>query len=116
MSKQLFQLVTEFEPAGDQPAAIAQLTEGVRQGKPHQVLLGVTGSGKTFSIAHVINNIQKPTLILVPKKIFGCAVVFRIQGIISAQRGGIFCQLLRLLSARSVHAGARCFHRKRFFH
>ena len=59
-----FELVSEYAPTGDQPEAIAQLTEGVRQGLPAQVLLGVTGSGKTFTIANVIKNIGKPTLIL----------------------------------------------------
>lgn len=59
-----FELVSEFAPTGDQPEAIAQLTDGVLQGLPAQVLLGVTGSGKTFTIANVIKNIGKPTLIL----------------------------------------------------
>ena len=59
-----FELVSEYQPTGDQPEAIAQLTEGVRQGVPAQTLLGVTGSGKTFTIANVIKNINKPTLIL----------------------------------------------------
>lgn len=59
-----FQLVSEFAPAGDQPKAIAQLVEGLKEGKPSQVLLGVTGSGKTFTIANVINTVRKPTLVL----------------------------------------------------
>ena len=59
-----FELVSEFQPTGDQPEAIAQLTEGILQGVPAQTLLGVTGSGKTFTIANVIKNINKPTLIL----------------------------------------------------
>ena len=60
----MFQLTSEYQPTGDQPEAIKQLTEGVQQGLPAQVLLGVTGSGKTFTIANVINNINRPTLIL----------------------------------------------------
>ena len=60
----MFKLVSDFKPSGDQPEAIAQLTEGVLQGVPAQTLLGVTGSGKTFTIANVIKNINKPTLIL----------------------------------------------------
>lgn len=59
-----FELTTDYSPTGDQPEAIAQLTEGVLQGVPAQTLLGVTGSGKTFTIANVIQNINKPTLIL----------------------------------------------------
>ena len=59
-----FELVSDYQPTGDQPEAIAQLTEGVKNGVPAQTLLGVTGSGKTFTIANVIKNINKPTLIL----------------------------------------------------
>ncbi|MBT5925402.1 MAG: excinuclease ABC subunit UvrB [Verrucomicrobia bacterium] len=60
----MFQLESPFEPAGDQPEAIRQLTQGVQEGQPHQVLLGVTGSGKTFTVANVISEIQRPTLII----------------------------------------------------
>lgn len=59
-----FQLVSSFAPAGDQPEAIDALSEGVNRGEAHQVLLGVTGSGKTFTIANVIQKVQRPTLIL----------------------------------------------------
>jgi len=59
-----FKLNTNFKPTGDQPQAIAELTAGVRRGDPFQTLLGVTGSGKTFTMAHVIQNVQKPTLII----------------------------------------------------
>ena len=59
-----FELISDYSPTGDQPEAIAQLTEGIKQRVPAQTLLGVTGSGKTFTIANVIKNINKPTLIL----------------------------------------------------
>lgn len=59
-----FQLESDFNPTGDQPTAIAQLTEGIKQGLQAQTLLGVTGSGKTFTIANVINNLNRPTLVL----------------------------------------------------
>ncbi len=59
-----FQLVAPFEPAGDQPEAIEALAAGVRAGKPHQVLMGVTGSGKTFTMANVIQQLQRPTLVM----------------------------------------------------
>jgi len=65
---QKFRLVTEFKPQGDQPAAIAKLVSGVEAGKEHQVLLGVTGSGKTFTIANVIAAVQKPALVIAPNK------------------------------------------------
>jgi excinuclease ABC subunit B len=63
-----FQLVTRFEPAGDQPEAIRQMVEGIEAGLAHQTLLGVTGSGKTFSIANVIAQVQRPTMVLAPNK------------------------------------------------
>jgi len=65
---QLFQLHTPFQPAGDQPAAIRALTEGLESGLAEQTLLGVTGSGKTFTLANVIANVQRPTLIMAPNK------------------------------------------------
>ena len=63
-----FELVTGFEPRGDQPRAIAELTEGLLRGDPHQVLLGVTGSGKTFTMAQVIAACNRPALVLAPNK------------------------------------------------
>ena len=66
--QQPFKLISEFQPKGDQPTAIEQLVQGVRQGLEHQVLLGVTGSGKTFTMAKVVAEVQKPTLVLAPNK------------------------------------------------
>ena len=63
-----FDLVSEYQPAGDQPQAIAELIEGIDGGARDQVLLGVTGSGKTFTMAHVIQTVQRPTIILAPNK------------------------------------------------
>ena len=63
-----FDLHSPFEPAGDQPTAIKELTAGIKAGERNQVLLGVTGSGKTFTMAHVIKNIGRPTLIMAPNK------------------------------------------------
>ncbi len=64
----LFNLISDYSPKGDQPKAIDLLTEGVSSGKPHQVLLGVTGSGKTFTMANVIARTEKPTLVIAPNK------------------------------------------------
>ena len=64
MTDHKFQLKSDFKPAGDQPEAIRQLVEGVNEGEAHQVLLGVTGSGKTFTVANVIQELQRPTLIM----------------------------------------------------
>jgi len=63
-----FKLNSSYEPAGDQPQAIAQLTQGVLEGEKYQTLLGVTGSGKTFTMANVIQNVQRPTLVLTHNK------------------------------------------------
>ncbi len=64
-----FQVVSPFEPSGDQPEAIRQLCDGLRRGERNQVLLGVTGSGKTFTMAKIIEEMKKPTLIMAPNKI-----------------------------------------------
>jgi excinuclease ABC subunit B len=64
----VFRLVTSFSPKGDQPNAIKELSEGLRQGRKHQVLLGVTGSGKTFTIANVIEGLNRPTLVIAHNK------------------------------------------------
>src|SRR5690554_7528165 len=68
MSDSLFKLETRYTPAGDQPEAIRQMVEGLEAGLSHQTLLGVTGSGKTFSIANVIAQVQRPTMVLAPNK------------------------------------------------
>ena len=65
---QPFKIVTDFAPAGDQPGAIQTLVDGLNDGLAHQTLLGVTGSGKTFTIANVIEQVQRPTIILAPNK------------------------------------------------
>ena len=63
-----FELVSEFEPTGDQPEAIRQLVSGFKQGNQFETLLGVTGSGKTFTMANVIQELNKPTLIIAHNK------------------------------------------------
>ena len=63
-----FKLVSEFQPQGDQPQAIDKLTIGLKEKRPHQVLLGVTGSGKTFTMAHVIARVNRPALVIAPNK------------------------------------------------
>src|SRR5690606_11510730 len=68
MSEKIFHLECDYEPAGDQPQAIRELVEGVEAGLARQTLLGVTGSGKTFTMANVISAVQRPTLILAHNK------------------------------------------------
>lgn len=76
----LFDLVAPYEPAGDQPAAIQAMTEKLRTGVPHQVLLGVTGSGKTFSIANTIRNVGRPTLVLSHNKTLAAQLYSEFKG------------------------------------
>src|SRR5436190_18972191 len=66
-----FRIHSENTPAGDQPAAVDSLTEGVRAGEPNITLLGATGTGKTFTIAHVVEAVQRPTLVIAPNKSLG---------------------------------------------
>jgi excinuclease ABC subunit B len=76
-----FHIRSEFSPTGDQPAAIKELTEGVLRGDKHQVLLGVTGSGKTFTIANVIANIGRPTLIIAHNKTLAAQLYGELKGL-----------------------------------
>ena len=64
----MFKIVSDYKPSGDQPDAIEKLVEGINKDKKHQVLLGATGTGKTFTIANVIEKVQKPTLVLAHNK------------------------------------------------
>ena len=75
-----FKLTSQYEPTGDQPEAISQLTEGVLRGDKAQVLLGVTGSGKTFTVANVIANVQRPTLILSHNKTLAAQLYQEMRG------------------------------------
>lgn len=75
-----FQLVSNYKPSGDQPAAIDQLTEGLERGDRDQVLLGITGSGKTFTISNVIERVQKPTLVISPNKTLAAQLYSELKG------------------------------------
>lgn len=75
-----FHLSSKYKPTGDQPQAIAQLTEGIKSGDPAQVLLGVTGSGKTFTVANVIANVNKPTLVLSHNKTLAAQLYEEMKG------------------------------------
>ena len=70
-----FKVVSDFEPRGDQPQAIEQLAEGIRAGLKHQTLLGVTGSGKTYTMAKVVELVQRPTLVIAPNKTLAAQLV-----------------------------------------
>ena len=94
-----FHLTSEFKPTGDQPEAISQLVQGVNEGRASQVLLGVTGSGKTFTVANVIAQVQRPTLVLSHNKTLAAQLfkefnVQRVQSLLPGKCRGVFCLLL----------------------
>ena len=79
MSKS-FELVSQYQPNGDQPTAIAELVEGIENGEAYQTLLGVTGSGKTFTVANVIKTVQRPTIILAHNKTLAAQLYGEMKG------------------------------------
>src|SRR5207249_9499720 len=76
----MFELVAPYQPAGDQPQAISRLSEGILSGAEHQTLLGVTGSGKTFTIANVIRNTNRPTLVISHNKTLAAQLYAEFKG------------------------------------
>jgi excinuclease ABC subunit B len=89
-----FNLYSPFPPAGDQPDAIRQLTEGIVNGERYQTLLGVTGSGKTFTIANVIQQVQRPTLVLTHNKTLVAQLYGEFRQFFPEKCSRIFCFLL----------------------
>ena len=104
----MFKLTSQFEPTGDQPEAIKELTQGLLDEVPGQVLLGVTGSGKTFTIANVIQEVQ-------PQQDAGRPIIRGVQGILPRKCGGIFRILLRLLPTGSLLAHHQHVYRERSY-
>ncbi len=102
-----FKLVSEYQPAGDQPTAIKELVDGIRSAERDQVLLGVTGSGKTFTMAKVIEAVQRPALILAPNKTLAAQLYAEMKGFFPENAGRVFRLLLRLLPARSLYPAHR---------
>lgn len=96
-----FKLVSDYAPTGDQPEAIAQLLASIRHGSKHNTLLGVTGSGKTFTVANVISQLNRPTLVLSHNKTLAAQLYGEFKNF-SRKCGRILRFLLRLLSARSL--------------
>ena len=108
-----FELISEYQPTGDQPEAIAQLTEGVLEGVPRtNFYWGVTGSGKTFTIANVIKNINKPTLILSHNKTIGGPVIRRVQEFLFPTMQWNTMYLIMTITSRSIPAVQRHLYRK----
>lgn len=78
-----FKLVSMYKPSGDQPKAIKELVDGLKENKQHQVLLGVTGSGKTFTLANVINETNRPALVISHNKTLAAQIYQELKRIIS---------------------------------
>ena len=89
-----FKLVTNYQPSGDQPIAINSLISGLSRGLKHQVLLGVTGSGKTYTIANVINEVQRPTLVLAHNKTLAAQLYSEMKQFFPNNAVEIFCLVL----------------------
>ena len=90
-----FELKSEFKPTGDQPEAIEKLVEGINNGMKKQTLMGVTGSGKTFTMANVIERVNRPTLVLEPNKTLAAQIC--------SDLGRVFRFVLRLLPTGSLY-------------
>ncbi len=99
-----FKLISDFQPTGDQPEAIRQLSQGIVSGQKYQTLLGVTGSGKTFTVANVIAQVQRPTLILAHNKTLAAQLFQEFKHFFPENAVAIFCVILRLLPTRSLFA------------
>ena len=106
-----FQLVVGYQPKGDQKTAIAELTRGVLDGEKHQVLLGVTGSGKTFSMARVIENLGRPALVMAHNKTLAAQLYHEFKSFFPGNAVEYFVSL-RLLPARSLYSLERCLYRE----
>lgn len=89
-----FKLHSEYKPTGDQPQAIEKLAEGFLEGNQFETLVGVTGSGKTFTMANIIEKVQKPTLIISHNKTLAAQLYSEMKEFFSGKRSGIFRLLL----------------------
>ena len=100
----MFNLVSDYKPTGDQPKAIEYLSNGIKEGKKFQTLLGVTGSGKTFTMANIIQQVQKPTLVLAHNKTLAGQLYSEFKEFFPRKQCGVFCIILRLLPTRSIYS------------
>jgi len=98
-----FQLQSTFQPTGDQPQAIEKLTQGIRQGLKAQTLLGVTGSGKTFTIAKVIEATQKPTLIISPNKTLAAQLYKEFKAFFLIMLSTILFHIMTITSPKPIY-------------
>ena len=111
MEKQGFHLVSPYQPTGDQPEAIDKLVEGIQKGDREQTLLGVTGSGKTFTMANIIARLNRPTLVLAHNKTLAAQLCSEFREFFPENAVEYF---VRLLSAGSIYRLDRYLYRKGF--
>ena len=97
-----FKIQAPFEPAGDQPQAIAKLAEGVEQGLRTQVLLGATGTGKTYTIAQVINKVRKPTLVIAHNKTLAAQLASELKAFFPENAVEYFVSYTIIISRRPI--------------
>ena len=90
----MFKLVSDYKPTGDQPQAIEKLSKGIKEGKKFQTLLGVTGSGKTFTMANIIQQVQRPTLVLAHNKTLAGQLYSEFKEFFPRKQRGILCFIL----------------------
>ena len=90
----MFKLVSDYKPTGDQPQAIEKLSNGIKEGKKFQTLLGVTGSGKTFTMANIIQQVQRPTLVLAHNKTLAGQLYSEFKEFFPRKQRGILCFIL----------------------
>ena len=105
-----FKLVTDFQPQGDQPQAIEKLSEGIEKGLRHQVLLGVTGSGKTFTMANVVERVQRPTIVISHNKTLAAQLFTEFKTLFARECDPLLRELLRLLPAGGLCCADRHVH------
>lgn len=98
-----FQLSSAYRPTGDQPQAIDKLTEGVLRGDPAQTLLGVTGSGKTFTMANVIERVNRPTLILSHNKTLAAQLYSEFKSFFPNNSVQYLCRITTIISLRHIY-------------
>ena len=98
----MFKLHSDYKPTGDQPKAIEYLSNGIKEGKKFQTLLGVTGSGKTFTMANIIQKVQKPTLVLAHNKTLAGQLYSEFKEFFPRKQRGVFCFVVRVLSISPI--------------
>ena len=107
-----FEVVSDFQPSGDQPTAIAELARRIKAGEKDVVLLGATGTGKSATTAWLIEQVQRPTLVMAPNKTLAAQLANEFRELLPNNAVEYFVSLLRLLPARGLHPADGHLHRE----